>query len=324
MGLGVGEQHALAYARSGCAVKWVFDLKRHRMDAALARVGAGAPARSFEQILEDPLVDLVSIASFDDAHCQQVVAALHAGKHVFVEKPLCRSISELRDIDRAWRDSGRLLGSNLVLRAAPLYHWLRQEIASGTLGDLYAFDGDYLYGRVEKITGGWRKDVPDYSVFEGGGIHLVDLMLWLTGERPDTVTAVGNRIVTRGTAFRYDDFSAATFTCPSGLIGRITANFGCVHRHQHMVRVFGTNATFIYDDAGARLHITRAPDEPARRVDLNPLPATKGELIPAFVDAILSGRPMDPGTEHEFNVIGACAAAHRASRVKAPIQVEYL
>src|SRR5262249_50292734 len=148
---------------------------------------------------------------------------------------------------------------NLVLRAAPLYCWLRDTIAAGELGELYAFDGDYLYGRLEKITDGWRGEVDGYSVLQGGGVHLVDLMLWLTGQRPATVNAVGNRIATRGTRFRYDDFVAATYRFESGLIGRITANFGCVHRHQHVVRVFGTKGTFIHDDRGARLHSTREP-----------------------------------------------------------------
>ena len=68
---------------------------------------------------------------------------------------------------------------------------------------------------------------------EGGGVHLLDLLLWITGERPTSVTAMGNRICTRGTAFRYDDYVAATLQAPSGLVSRVTANFGCVHRHHH-------------------------------------------------------------------------------------------
>ena len=43
---------------------------------------------------------------------------------------------------------------------------------------------DYLYGRLQKITDDWRSRVADYSVMLGGGVHMVDLMLWLTGQRP--------------------------------------------------------------------------------------------------------------------------------------------
>jgi predicted dehydrogenase len=282
------------------------------MRDVLARLGQCAAASSFDAILADPSVDVVSIATFDDAHFEQIIAALDAGKHVFVEKPLCRSEDELHGVVAAWRRTGRQLHSNLVLRAAPLYRWLRDAVTSGQLGTVYAFDGDYLYGRLHKITEGWRKDVDDYSVMQGGGIHLVDLMLWLTGERPERVSAVGGDVATRGSAFRYHDFAAATFRFRSGLVGRITANFGCVHRHHHVVRVFGTRGTFVYDDRGARLHTSRDPGAAAQSIDLSALPATKGDLIPSFVDSVVHGADPAAAARHEFDVVRACLAADRA------------
>jgi predicted dehydrogenase len=211
------------------------------------------------------------------------------------------------------------------LRAAPLYQWLRRAIASGDLGDVYAIDGDYLYGRLDKITAGWRRDVDNYSVVQGGGVHLVDLILWLTQERPASVMAAGNRVCTAGTAYRYNDFVAATLTFPSGLLARITANFGCVHRHQHVLRVFGTRGTFIYDDAGARLHTSRDPAVPATALaNLSPLPASKGDLIPPFVDAIVAGSNGREAAQHEFDVISVCVAADAAVAASQPIAVEYV
>ena len=193
--------------------------------------------------LVDMSFDALAIFTPDGTHGALVIPALQANKYVFVEKPLCRSLEELRAIRQAWLACpGRHLMSNLVLRAAPLYRWLHTAIRAGEFGEVYAFDGEYLYGRVRKITRGWRNTVPDYSVMQGGGVHLVDLMIGLTGRRPIGVTAVGNRVCTAGTAFKYDDYRAATFSFESGLIGRITANFGCVHRHHHVVRVFGTKA----------------------------------------------------------------------------------
>jgi predicted dehydrogenase len=274
--------------------------------------------------LTDESVDIVSIATFDDAHAGQVAEALRARKHVFVEKPLCRSREEVRTIKELCAASGgRRLASNLVLRAAPLYLWLRRSIAAGDLGTIYAFDGDYLYGRVHKLTEGWRKDVVDYSVLQGGGIHVIDLMLWLTGQRPTVVSAAGNRVCTAGTAFRYDDFAAATFGFESGLVGRITANFGCVHPHQHVVRIFGTEATFIYDDRGARLQRGRDGAHQAQVIDEPPLPATKGDLIPYFVDSIRHDAGPE-GAQHEFNVITVCLAADRALASGRQERVEYL
>jgi len=322
VGLGVGEAHARAYAAiNGCTLRWVADTDIDRANRVAAELGC-KPASSIDALLADPDVDIISIASFDDAHAKQVLASLERGKHVFVEKPIARTHAELKQIKTVWQQSGLHLGSNLILRAAPLYRQLRDMIARGELGEIYAIDGDYLYGRIEKITGGWRAGVPDYSVIEGGGVHLVDLMMWLTDQTPHRVVATGNRIATRDTAFKYRDYVAATYEFPSGLIGRITANFGCVHRHHHVLRVFGTRASFIYDDAGARLHESR--DLPARTLDAAPLTATKGELLPAFVERIQSGRRDDAATQRHFDVLSACAAGDRAAAAGSFVEIEYV
>ncbi len=326
VGLGIGAQHAEMYGRLAvCELRWLYDLDPDAARAVRDRLGAGTVADSYDAVLADSETDVVSIASFDHHHAGQVRDALAAGKQVFVEKPLCRGMDELGTVAAAWAEAGRPhLRANLVLRGAPLYRWLREAIADGRLGRVYAFDGDYLYGRLHKITDGWRAGVPDYSVMEGGGVHMIDLMLWLTGERPETVAAVGNHLSTPEGAGGFDDFAAATFTFPSGLVGRITANFGCVHRHHHVVRVFGTEATFIYDDAGPRLHTSRDEDGRAEPIDLAPLPDHKGVLIPDFVDAILRGRESAAAAQREFDLVSACSAADQAKAQGTAVTVEYL
>jgi predicted dehydrogenase len=318
VGLGVGEAHARAFAaHPECELRLVHDLDAERAERVASALGAEVAA-SYEELLE--AVDVVSIASFDDAHFEQALLALRAHLHVFVEKPLCRTAHEVRALREAAGD--RQLASNLVLRAAPLYRRLRDDVRTGALGALYAFDGDYLYGRFHKITEGWRGSVDEYSVMLGGGVHLVDLLLWVTGERPESVTAVGNRIATERTGFRYDDYVAATFSFESGLVARITANFASVHPHQHVVRVFGTEGTFVYDDAGARLHASR--EGRAEPLALEAEPEDKGALIPSFVDAIIRKESAElPGPDHEFAVISACIAADKALTTGGTVDVEY-
>ncbi len=329
IGLGVGEQHAHAYARHPqCELKWLFDRSVTKAEEVLARVRASGPAGkiapSFEAILADPAVDVVSIATYDDLHCEEVIQAFNAGKHVFVEKPLCRTNDELQRLVQAWRRGGcKHLASNLVLREAALYKWLKAQVNAGALGDIYAIDAEYLYGRLPKITEGWRKDVEDYSVMEGGGIHMIDLMAWLVGERPRRVRAMGNRIATKDTSFRYDDYQCATFTFPSGLIGRISANFACVHPHHHVLRVYGTKATFIYDDAGARLHTLRDEAAGATFRHEAPLPVGKGVLIPDFIKAIDNGTDPGPQAKREFDLVSMCAHSDRSHARGCDVEIEY-
>src|SRR5689334_20637379 len=93
VGLGVGRQHALAYQRHpACEVRWLYDLDASRSADLAAELGQGRPAEDLAAILADPAVDLVSIASYDDAHFEQVMQAVAARKHVFVEKPMCRTL----------------------------------------------------------------------------------------------------------------------------------------------------------------------------------------------------------------------------------------
>lgn len=325
IGLGVGEQHALAFnADPRTDIRWLIDLDEDVAKDVRGRIGVGETATSLTNALEDPAVGIVSIATFDHMHAEQVVRCLNAGKHVFVEKPLARTAEELDTVITAWHKSGcPHIASNLVLRDAELYRWLSYEVASGNMGRIYAIDGDYLYGRLHKITEGWRKDVPQYSAIEGGGIHLIDLMLMLAGERPNSVGCIGNRIAAAGTAFKYDDFMAATYTFPSGLIGRITANFGCVHRHHHVIRVFGTEATFIYDDAGPRLHLSRDENKSAAQLNHDPLPASKGALIPAFIDDIVSNADPAATAMREFDLIRVIAATDAAHDQNTTLNIEY-
>jgi len=323
-GLGVGEQHARAYAADSRAkLLWLHDLDRGRAERLAAQFPGSRVAPSYEALLADPAVKAVSIASFDGAHFAQARDALRAGKHVFVEKPLCTTLAELAELKALAKKGNLKVGSNLVLRTAPAYQALKQKIQAGQLGKLYAFDGDYLYGRLHKITEGWRKGESDYSVMLGGGIHLVDLMLWLVGERPKSVSATGNRISTAGTDFRYDDYRAATLEFESGVVARVSANFGCVHRHQHVVRVFGTRATFVYDDAGPRLHRSREPGEAAERLAAAALPPGKGLLIQPFLDAVAGAPGYDAVTQSFFDGIAICLACDRAAAAHKPQTIEY-
>lgn len=326
IGLGIGEKHVWAYQKdSRCEVRWVLDHDTAKAKTLADETGAGVGS-SYEAVLDDQDVQIISIASFDDDHASQITQALNAGKHIFVEKPLCQTLEQLKEIQKVWsRQNGKLkLASNLILRAARVYQWLEEKIQAGEFGEIYSFDGEYLYGRLHKITEGWRSEVENYSVIEGGGIHMIDLMLWLTGERPQSVVSMGNRISTEGTKFRYNDFVASTLQMESGLVSRIVANFGSVHRHQHIVRVYGTKGTFIYDDMGARVHWTRDEDKKAEMLSMSTLPADKGDLIPDFISAVLEDKDICEQTQSAFDGLSISAACDRALQTQRLEIIDYL
>ena len=304
----MGEKHLQAYLKEPrCEIRWLCD-----MDLAKALILAytyGVPAdrcvTEAGRISESPETHIVSIATYDNAHAIQVIAALLRGQAVFCEKPLVYSQEEWDVLYRTWRDTKRPLVSHFPLRTVPAFTQLRKQIQRGAFGDIFAVEGTYLWGRLYKLTDGWRREILNYSVMLGGGIHLVDLLCWLTGQYPETVTASGNGFCT---ALSVNDYVTATFQFPSGMIGGVTCNFGAWHSHAHHVHVWGTKGTFLsdgtmvtsYDDGklGLRGESPRIPEEPL--------------LIHAFVQAVAEGKDLSKQTEHDLRIVAVCLAADEA------------
>lgn len=327
IGLGVGEQHARTYqADPKCMVVALCDLFPEKLSYIQPFFPEAIVTKNAEDIIENADIDIISIASYDDTHFSQVIQSLESGKHVFVEKPLCQTLEEATHIKKLWvsRKKNQKIDCNLILREAPLYKWLRESLKKGEFGDIYAIDGEYLYGRLHKITQEWRSKVENYSVMEGGGIHMIDLMLWLTGDRPVSVISAGNRICSNNTPFKYNDFVTSIMEFENGMIGRITANFGCVHRHQHIIRIYGTKATFVYDDIGPRIYTSRNPDESPVWIKENPLPASKGERIPSFISAILNKKDISDEVQTIFDGISICTASDRSIQTQKRELIHYI
>jgi predicted dehydrogenase len=325
IGLGVGESHIASYEKDGrCRVTTLCDIDQDKLAAVAGRHPGRRLTGDPRTVFDDPDIDVVSIASYDDAHHAQVLAALAAGKHVFVEKPLCLRDEEFASIcDALRRAPDRRLSSNLILRKAPRFAQLRDQIKAGAFGRLYCVEADYTYGRLAKIVEGWRGRLPFYSVTHGGGIHMIDLLLWLTGEKPARVTAIGSRLATRDTTFRHNDMVAALLEFPSGMIGKVSANFACVLPHGHAVALYGTEATFLQNALGAAVLRSR---DPAARPEPVSEPATsagKGDLIPSFVRAILDGTAAEVGCGEVLDGMAVSLAIERSARERKAVAIDY-
>lgn len=301
-------RHVEGYrSHPGCELAAVCDLSREKLDA-FGRDNPGVTrTERAEEILDDPSIDVVSIATYDDAHHGQIVRALRNGKHVFAEKPVCQHEAQAQEIRRLLAENPRLkFSANLILRLSPRFQRLKRMIDAGEMGRVYYLEGDYNYGRVAKITEGWRGKLDFYSIVEGGGVHIVDLFLWLTGRRVVDVAAFGNRIVTEKTAFRYNDLVASLLKFDDGTVAKMTCNFGCVHPHFHPFNVFGTNATFINQMGSAWLYDSRDPEAGRKEIDDAYPGVVEGGLIPNFIDAILKGTPLIVPVEDVFAGMDVC------------------
>jgi predicted dehydrogenase len=335
IGLGIGARHAEAlYDRDDVDLVVVCDLDSLRLN----EVGKNLPrvelTTSWEEVVATPNLDLIVIATYDSDHATQVLASLRHGKHVFVEKPLCTTDSQLREIRSALGSRPDLfISSNLVLRREPRFLELHDRIRQGRLGVPFLLEGSYDYGRIHKLTDGWRGHEVGYSVMHGGGIHLIDLLTWLKQDSTvEEVVAHGSRLASEGTTYGGRDLVHALLRFSDGALGRVTANFASVTPHHHRVSVYGTSGTFEQAHHGAGYlwlregpPTSRPPTGPSTGMepDRYPYPvASKSALTDAFVD-LLRGRPSECPSGDEVLEVMCVSLAIEASLVRGgPVLVE--
>lgn len=323
IGLGVGAQHAEAYARRpDCELVALCDLSLEKLAEIGPRFPSTRRTADAAEVLADPSIQVVSIASYDDCHHGQVLRALDNGKHVFVEKPLCLNRGEFGEIKAALARHPELtLSSNLILRKSPRFLELKQLIRDGALGEIFCVEGDYLYGRLHKIVSGWRGTIDGYSVMHGGGIHLIDLLLWLLDDSVTEVAAMGNAVAARGSGFRYNDLVVSLLRFRSGVIGKVSANFGCVHPHFHALTIYGTKATYVNGREAALLYTSREPNAEPKRLTTAYPGTHKGDLIDSFVNAVQGGPPPEVPAGDVLRAMAVSLAIDEAVRRDGPVQV---
>ena len=327
IGLGVGRKHAEFFdSHPFCKVSAVCDFSEEKLTSFSVTYPDIKTVVNADEILKDPDVDIVSIASYDNYHYEQIIKAINNNKHVFVDKPLCLYEEEAREIRSLLTKYPRIkISSNLVLRTCPRFIRIKEAVASGEMGRLFYIEGDYYWGRIDKLTEGWRKDMGFYSIVYGAALHMIDLVLWLTGKLPVEVHAYGNDIATENSELKYNSFAVLLMKFEDGMIAKVTGNGACVHPHFHRLVVCGSEKTAIHDITGAKWLETSDPDAELRDiVEDYPAKEKRGNVITTFVDSIINDKasPIVPAND-VFDVMSVCFAAERAIRESKPIKVEY-
>ena len=245
IGLGVGER-VLAYLIKNSKVKniKIFDFHKQKLKKISKKYNIKYYHEE-DEIYKDKDIDIIYIASFDNYHFDQCKKALLADKHIFVEKPAFIYEKEAIKFEKLISKKPNIaFMSNLILRKSERFNFLKKKINKNFLGKVYYVEGDYNYGRLNKLTNGWRGKIPFYSVTLGGGLHLLDLITWLLYIKIDEVTSFANKISTKNTKFNYPDLVTTIFKTKNKIVGKITSNFGCVYPHFHKLVVYGTKKTF--------------------------------------------------------------------------------
>lgn len=170
-------------------LKWVWSRKRENRERFAGEFGLKA-VDDWRRCIEDPKVDAVHVVTPDFAHTEYVIAALAAGKHVLVEKPMATSVTECRDILRARDESGKKLMVNYHNRWYPAFVTARESVASGEIGAPVSatFVLSDTITWTETSMAWADKSGPDWFLMS----HTADLACWILDDEPATVYAMAH------------------------------------------------------------------------------------------------------------------------------------
>lgn len=182
IGAGVmGRNHARVIHEVGAELAGVADPER---DAAgrLARRFRVPNHSDYSRLLRDPTVDAVVVAVPTRSHYAIVRAALEAGKHVLVEKPIAQDLRQARDLIRVARRKGLVLAVGHVERHNPVVRWARQALRRRDVGAAISFTSRRLSPFPDRVR--------DVGAILDLGIHDLDIIRFLAGRGPRGVYAL--------------------------------------------------------------------------------------------------------------------------------------
>jgi predicted dehydrogenase len=197
---GIANAHIQGYQKTeGVELFAACDVVKERAEATAEKYGFKHVFTSYEELLKQPELDLVSICTPPFVHMEPTIAALEAGKHVLCEKPMALDAQQAQQMVDAWHRArpkhNNLFTVGFNARWGNNAQALKRMITAGELGEIY-------YGRTVSHR---RRGVPAWGVFtskakNGGGpmidigVHALDLALWLMGHpEPESVYGVAYR-----------------------------------------------------------------------------------------------------------------------------------
>ncbi len=249
VGLGVGKRHAEAAAESANAnLIAVCDLIQEKLDAEKEKYPYVLTYTDFDKMLENPDIDIVSIAVPSGMHAEFAIRAMKAGKNVLIEKPVEITVEAALEIERVRQETGVKAGvvhQNRYNADMPLMH---DAITSGRIGKVLFGDFAVKWYRTQEYydNGGWRGTWE----MDGGGslmnqaVHTVDLMQWLMNSEVESITshmaAYNHKIET-------EDFTASLIKFKSGAVATFISTTCAYPGISTDIRVYGTDGSMEAD-----------------------------------------------------------------------------
>ncbi|MGD0864567.1 MAG: Gfo/Idh/MocA family oxidoreductase [Rhizomicrobium sp.] len=280
----------------------------------------GVPARTLGQILDDGSYDGVAVASPAVLHVKHAGAALRAGKHVFVEKPLALTASEGHALAHLARNERRILMVGHLLQYHPLVRKLFDLVHGGHLGEVKHISCNRLHvGRIRK----------EENVIWSLAPHDISVILAVLGELPRRVSVEASSILDPEIA----DIASIHMEFGSGLRTQVHVSWLNPYKEQRLT-VLGSKASVVFDDGAEwddRLTIYDRQTKPGnsrpwkKRVDGERVLVARQEPLREecshFLESILTGNSPRTDAIEALGVLSVLDAATRSLKSGKPESV---
>jgi predicted dehydrogenase len=215
----------------------VCDQRPEALERILRRYPAVEGTQSFDEILRDRGVDAVAIATPVSSHYELAAAALHAGKHVFVEKPLAASSAEARRLMTIARERDLVLMPGHTFLYSPPVNLIRRLIATGELGEIYSISTSRVNLGLHQsdVSVAWDLAPHDFSI----------LRYWLN-ETPTYLAALSRSCIMPDTP----DVAFINLEFPSGTIAHVEISWLAPSKLRRTT-IIGSQKMVVYDDTSS-------------------------------------------------------------------------
>ena len=319
IGMGIGEKHLKAIdGFLGSEVKIICEKDKKKIQNLKKKYPNKMITSNEKSIFLDKQINLVSIASYDDNHYSQIVKCLKFNKNIIIEKPMCLNSNQLKNIYKLIKKKNIKMTSNLVLRVNALFKNFKKRINKEKV---YYIEGDYIYGRKKKLFG-WRSKIKQYSLTLGAGVHIIDLINWLTDLKPKSVYATGNKKATKGTVFKKNSMIVMMFEYPKDIIVKITANGAAIFDHFHELKIFSDNQTLVNSKLGSYI----VKKGKTKKILANyPDKQNRKKLIRNFIETLIK-KNIKPiiSVKEQVDLMSICFAVDKSVKLNKKIKINYL
>lgn len=323
IGSGIGQKHIEAIDNyKNFYVSTILEKNKSKIKKLKKKYKNKKITSNENEVFMDNSVKLVSIASFDKDHFNQIMKCIHNKKNFIVEKPICSTPSQLKKIDNMIKKKNINLFSNLVLRVNSIFNNIKNIVDNKKV---FYIEADYIWGRKNKLFG-WRSKDKNYSLTLGGAIHVIDLIMWILNSRPLSVYTVGNNKVTKNTKFKKDNLMIYIFEFPRNVLVKITVNSAGIHEHFHKLIIYEQDKTIDHSINGSFLY-KNYKDGKLKKTKIKgfyPDKKNRKKLIRNYLDHLINNKnKLILKNKEQIDLMRVCFFADKSLKEKKKIKINY-